>query len=232
MIKFTSLLVLTTALSSASTIHWVTPAGSRTSGTVNTSATVVTEDGRITVTLSNLLANPNDVGQLVSGFSFTLSSTPTTTLGTISTPTGSLITIDRHGERSASSDAILPWNLTNAGATILLERLGADDAPSQLIIGPGPYTNANGSIAHNRPHNPFLDGSAKFTFDVAGVTAATSVRDVTFNFGTTRGVTVPGICSDCDGGGRSGSEVPEPLSAILIGGGLLGVGIFGKLRRA
>jgi hypothetical protein len=40
-----------------------------------------------------------------------------------------------------------------------------------------------------------------------------------------------GVCTDC-GGGTTLGDSPEPLSMFLMGGGLLGVGIFGKFRRA
>jgi len=227
MIKLTSLLVLTAALSSANTISWMTPAGSLAAGQpVKASAIVVTENGSITLFLRDLLANPTSVGQLVSDFSFTLSSTPTSALNTTSTPSGSLIYIGGSGPL-----VIDPWNLTSIGAKITLESLNSS-GPSQVIIGPGPYTNANGSIDGNGAHNPFLDQTATFTFSVAGITADTSVTGATFGFGTTRDASlVPGICSDCDGV-RTTGEVPEPWSAFLIGGGLLAVGILGKFRRA
>ena len=228
MLKLASLLVLTVGLASANTFIWATPVGSSTGGgSVSASATVVTGAGSITVTLNDLLANPTDVGQLISDFSFTLGSPLSTALDTTSTPAGSLIYVSSPN----TGDPIDPWNLTSTGATILLERLGATGTPSELIIGPGPYTNANGSIAGNTPHNPFLDGTATFTFAVAGVTADSTVTAATFSFGTTLGNDVTGTCTDCGGGGGLGG-VPEPLSLFLMGGGLLGIGIFGKFRRA
>ena len=61
-----------------------------------------------------------------------------------------------------------------------LDALGTAAAPSHLIIGPPDasnlYSNANDSIAGNGPHNPFLDGTATFMLDIAGVTADTTLR--------------------------------------------------------
>src|ERR1035437_10979430 len=111
-----------------------------------------------------------------------------------------------------------------------------ESGPSQTIIGPGGptgvYSNANASIAGNGPHNPFLNRTATFTFAVGGVTADTSVTAATFSFGTTAGDNVRGTtCSTGDCGGTQ-QDIPEPLSMFLMGAGLLGVGIFGKFRRA
>ena len=93
-----------------------------------------------------------------------------------------------------------------------------------LIIGPsgpgGVYTNANGSIAGNGPHNPFIDQQGMFTLTVAGVTNATTITSATFSFGTTAGIDVPGIPT---------SPVPEPSSVLLLGS-LVG-GVFVSLRK-
>ena len=233
MIKLASLLVLTIGLASANTITWTTPAGSTSAGgLVDASATVITSTGSVTVTLNDLLGNPHNVGQLLSDFSFTLSSAPTTALNTTNTPTGSLINIADGGIATANADAVASWGLTSSGPAIHLNSLAG--GATQTIIGPagpgGVYDNANGSIAGNPGHNPFLNGTATFTFAVAGVTADTSGTDATFSFGTTVGDNVPGTCPDCGGGTQQ--DIPEPLSMFLMGGGLLGVGIFGKFRRA
>src|ERR1035437_7566911 len=139
MIKLASLLVLTIGLASASTITWTTPAGSTSAGgLVDASAIVVTSAGSVTVTLNDLLGNPHDVGQLLSDFFFTLSSTPTTALNTTTTPTEplNLINIAGNGTVTSNSGPFASWNLTSSGATILLNSLNAS-GPSQTIIGPG-----------------------------------------------------------------------------------------------
>jgi PEP-CTERM motif len=233
MFKFASLLVLTVGLSSANTFFWVTPIGATSAGgPVSASATVDTSTNSVAVTLNDLLVNPANAGQLLSDFAFTLSSTPTAALGSTATPTGSLIDISGFGVVTANLGSIASWGLTSSGPAIHLNSLAG--GATQTIIGPagpgGVYDNANGSIAGNPGHNPFLNGTATFTFAVAGVTADTSVTDATFSFGTTVGDNVPGTCPDCGGGTQQ--DIPEPLSMFLMGGGLLGVGIFGKFRRA
>jgi hypothetical protein len=87
--------------------------------------------------------------------------------------------------------------------------------PSQEIIGPGPYTNANGSIAGNGAHNPFLNQTATFTIGNSSITANTVVSNVIFSFGTTAGVNVPGV-----GVVVRGDTVPEPANALLIASGI------------
>ena len=80
------------------------------------------------------------------------------------------------------------WALSNVGSTFHLNVLGTAIGPAHLIIG-GPdhssvYSNANGSIAGNGPHNPFLGLSAVFLIVDPGITADTQVSNVVFSFGT------------------------------------------------
>ena len=99
--------------------------------------------------------------------------------------------------------------------------------PAHLIIGPpgGPtYSNADGSIAGNGPHNPFLNQSASFTLTAPNVTSDTTITGVTFSFGTTEGANeIPGVPV---------AGVPEPGSIVLFATatGTL-AGYFGWRRR-
>ncbi len=78
------------------------------------------------------------------------------------------------------------------------------------------YSNANGSIAGNGPHNPFTDGTATFLLDVSGVTMSTNVDSAVFSFGTTPGIDVSGIPQT-----SIVPVIPEPPSLLLLGTGLL-----------
>jgi hypothetical protein len=215
-------------VASATTINFTTTGSpTDTAGDpVSASGSVTTGAGTVTVTLTDTLANPKDAGQLLSDFFFTLGTTPTS-LGTTVTPTGAtLISIDSSGGVTSGGTAFATWGLSSNGAVIHLDSLVG--GPSQTLIGSGPYTAANGSIAGNGPHNPFLTGTATFTFLVGGVTADTTISAPVFSFGTVSGDNISG----CIVGGPSCTSVttPEPLTLGLTGAGLIGI-FFIRRRR-
>jgi hypothetical protein len=82
------------------------------------------------------------------------------------------------------------------------------------------YSNANGSIAGNDPHNPFLTGTATFDLAVLGLTEASTITSAIFSFGTTEGNDVPG------------TRVPEPSTGpIFLISGVLAAIVTARLRR-
>jgi len=211
--------------SQANSFTFVTPTGSTTSGgPVSASATVTTGSGTVTVVLTDLLANPTDVAQLISDFDFVLSTGATT--GTLASSSGQQITVNSGGTTTLGSTGSTGWGLNNnVAGGLQLDALGFI-GPAGLIIGPpgpgGLYTNANASIAGNGPHNPFINQTATFTIDVTGVTAATNITSATFSFGTTAGINVPGVPP----------SVPEPGTVTLLGFGLLSVGFAAFRKKA
>jgi len=194
----------------------------------NASATLVTGAGTISVTLNNLLSNPTDVAQNLSDLLITLSNGATT--GTLTSSTGTELTVNSGGTYSVGSSVATGWALTSMGGSLLLEVLGTPEAPAHTIIGTssngtysgGTYSNANGSIAGNGPHNPFLESGTTFTLSVPSVTAATTITAATFSFGTAAGNTLVGKIS----------TVPEPITMVLVGAGLLAMGRFGLQRKS
>ena len=210
-----SLGVLTVALlgifvsyAHADSITFTTPAGSTTGGqAVDASATFTTSAGSIKITLVNLEANPTSVIQAISDLDFVLSNGATT--GTLTSSSGQEITIQAGGAFTLGPSVDTGWALTdNVAGGLQLDVLGTPMAPAHLVIGPPGstgYTNANGSIAGNGPHNPFLN-QATFFVDVPGVTDQTTITGVTFSFGTTPGNDVPG----------TPLGVPEPSSLLLL----------------
>ena len=211
--------LLFAAAASADTITYVTPTGSTTSGgAVDASATFVTGDGTVAITLTDLQANPKDVAQLISDLDFTLSNGAT--FGTLASISGQEITVNSDGSTTLGGTSPTHWFLNNnVSGGLQLDALGHGH-PKDLIIGPsgsgGMYTNAKGSIAGNGPHNPFIDGTATFLVDVAGVTVNTAIDSAVFSFGTSTKKPI-----NVDGTPQQTPVVPEPPSLVLLGTGLL-----------
>jgi hypothetical protein len=216
-------------IASGTTITYVTPSASTTSdGVVNASAVFVTGPGTLTVTLNDLLANPTSAGQLLSNFAFSLSSSLSASVDMNSSARERIVNSDQ--SFTAGSMVSTGWALQASGAggvmlCMICPNNGSpspSNPPSHLIIGAGPYTNANGSIAGNKPHNSFLDESATFTISDSIFTSATVPANVVFGFGTQFG-------SDVNGELSAGiSAVPERNTLLLIGTGLIFFGCFRK----
>ena len=180
---------------------------------VNATATFTTGANTVTVVLTNVLADPRSVSQLISGVFFTVSGTASG--GGLQTTNVSFVNVADHGSFSTSAGSTT-WLLSNAGAAFHLDVLpGPASGPANLVIGPpgpdGTYGNANGSIGGNRPHNPFISQTVTFTLALAGVTSATTITDVAISFGTTP------------------STIPIPAAAWLFVSGL--IAIVGIARR-
>jgi hypothetical protein len=141
------------------------------------------------------------------------------------------ITVNSGGTFTSNGTVPNGWVFTNQGSNSLLldDLAGSGHAgPANLVIGPpGPgnlYSNANGSIAGNGPHNPFLNQSAMFVISLMGITADTTITSVIFSFGTTAGVDIPGVPSTV--------PLPGALPLFATGIGLMGVLRWKKQRKA
>ena len=223
-----SLSLLTASPAVSSTITYVTPTGATTSGgPVDASATFTTSANQISVSLSNLQANITDVAQALSDLFFTYSGNNLSGQ-TLSSSSAQEISVASNGTFSLGSTVSTGWALSSpASNTLLLNDLGAA-GPTHLILGPpgsgGTYSNANGSIAGNPAHNPFLNQTAMFVVSLTGITPSTSITSATFSFGTTAGINVPGVPS----------AIPLPGALPLFATGVVGLGLLGwrKKRKA
>jgi hypothetical protein len=230
----TTLLALVSSTLAIASVTTITSSGGTTSGgPVNAKAVVTTGAGTVMIDLSNLLTASQvvNVAQNLSDFGFTLSGTGFGTVGDANrTYTGRLIDVGTGGAVTTDSQNGIPanyngWDFSNAGgSSFKLEDLGSSAGPAQLIIGGTSgsntaYSSANGSIANNGPHNPFLQGDAVFSLSISGVTAATNVTSAFFSFGTS----APGgeLCTGCTTVVIQAVPEPRYVSFLLFGGMLL-----------
>jgi hypothetical protein len=185
---------------------------------VDAEAVFTTGIGTITITLTNLEANPTSVVQNLSDLLFTVGQ-GSLSASTETGATSQEITVNSNGSFSLgpvlTTPAAVGWIYAGSATSGSLDVLAAGGAgPAHLIIGPpgsgGTYSNANGSIAGNGPHNPFLDQTATFTLTAPNISASSTITSATFSFGTTAGVNV------------AGQATPEPSSLVL---GLAALGL-------
>src|SRR5215468_6676006 len=206
-LAISSVLLLTSAAQAISMSFTASGVGG--DGPESASATVTTGAGTVTVALSSLINSPTAAGQLVSDIEINLGGGVPAS-ASLTSASGTTINIAPGGTVTPGG-AITHWGATVSGGTIFLATAGTGapgGSPINLIIGSGPYTNANSSITGR---NPQIQNTGTFNLTTAGVTAATPINSAVFEFGTGPDSTLPGV------------PVPERTSLLLAGAALVGL---------
>jgi hypothetical protein len=211
------------AQSSYGTISYGTISGAA----ANCTADITISGTSLTIKLSNLTADPGGAANLLNGVRFNLAGVTGASGLTANAATLVTIASDNSYVTSAATGATIAseWTLSNVSSLITLSSLGST-GPDYLIIGPAGYAAANGSLAGNGPHNPFILGNETFQFNLSGANSfsESDITGLTFLFGTS---------TDSGPGREIVTVVPEP-STIVAGALLLlpfGISTFRILRK-
>lgn len=193
---------------------------------VDAKISVATLTNEIVVDIWNLQADPVNIGQLISGFTFNLTTlntnTATTTVDALLS--GPLIAATTWTPTPVidTTDTIENWPVVMSGTKISGSALG--HSAYDLIIGlpssGGTYSGQGESIK-NCHACPFVEGHVSLDIHLQGITTASTIdlSTVVVSFGTVAGENVP-----------MAPLGPEPASWVLMGTGLFGL-VFGAATR-
>ena len=225
------LLLLLVSVAGATSITF-SVSGTQSGLPVSATATFVTSANTVTITLTNLQNNPKSVIQNLSDLIFVLSGGQTS--GTLTSSSALARTVHSNGTFTDGGTVATGWELETFGSGLRLHVLSTLIGPAHTLIG-GPdgsnvYSNANGSIAGNGPHNPFITGAASFNLAVPDISGTSTITSAVFSFGTTEGNNVTGTClRDCTP--PPPQVVPEPSTWIMLMTGTLCLLGYGWSRR-
>ncbi len=225
---FVSALLTSSAFANTISFSGIPSGGTK---SVDVSAVFTTGVNSVSVTIYNATSNPTSVVELISGLNFTFSGGSTLGASLLSSSATELtVNSTAVGGYSVGGSVATGWGLTSPTSSSLFLNVLGYAGPEHLIIGPsnngtysgGAYAAANGGIAGNPAHNPFLESGATFNITgLPGVTANTTITSAQFFFGTTQGAAYspPG----------NTPSVPDGGTTLLMLGSALAV--LGAVRR-
>jgi hypothetical protein len=222
-----SVLVLASAADAATV--WSFNGNSAVDGPVNAQAAIALSGNTMTLDLTNFLVNATSDGQELSGIQLFFNTLPSTAALTSASGTEiNIIAGKGKGANTTTGDdnVIGHWGTALSGGSLFLATAGpgaAGGQPFDLILGPGPYTNANNSIIGKDPH---IDQLGHFVLDLTGLTGTSYLTGVKLGFGTEGGDYHTATCSgDCGPPTTPPPPgVPEPASWLMMILGVAGVG--------
>ena len=197
--------------------------------TDGTAVFTLSDNGHLTIDLTNNVANPVSAGSLLDGITFTLAgSTFNNVVPTTFSVSGQLIDVNLTSDTWSNAT---PSQISGLGANAGWTEskgdpftLKAGNGSDGLIIGDpnssGLYTNANSSLGSN--HQPFFQETVEFNMDIAGLTSATALSNVNFLWGTGASSYRATSMTTASGGG---SVASAPLPRAAVGGAVLMMGM-------
>ncbi|MGB2633598.1 MAG: PEP-CTERM sorting domain-containing protein [Candidatus Acidiferrum sp.] len=213
------------------TFTFGTPAGAASRGEpVDALATFTIQGDTVTVSITDMEANPTSIAQALSGIDFDLNSGQK--WGVLTSSSAQRIKILQNGAFVMGNSGATGWRLDDGfqgGLQLTALDFRGGDA---LLIGPpagGTYSDANRSIAGNGHHRTFLDQTATFVLTIPCLKGLPTITDVTFLFANV------GSHSECASGTKiqgDPSVTPEPATMLLFGSGLAALGAFRRKHRA
>lgn len=212
----------------AATLTFESPSGGQ-----HGTAVFQTSNNQLLITLTNLVANPSAVTNVLTSLQFTLEAG--TYSGGSMTSSGIPRTVAKNGSYTDAGAKTTDWVYSRTLLNAVLS-WNNGSGPDEGIIGDpnnsNVYGNANNSITGNGPHNPFLAKSATFTVALNGVDQYTGISNVKLGWGTSDSVLgttiVNASCTTAGGCNPTAPAlVPEPSSVFLVAAA---AGLFGLKR--
>jgi hypothetical protein len=193
-------------------------------------ATFTTYAGGITLTLVNNDVNPGSVGENVSAVLFSISTGNGGAGSSLSSSSGLERTVNGDGSYSDGSSVPTGWSFSTSGSNaISLDVLSGNGhaGPAHTLIGTPDinnlYSDADGSIAGNPAHNPFLTNAITFAISDSAATNLSTISNVSLQFGTSDGkFQVTAV---------DPPAIPEPGSLVMAGTVLTGVIVYRAFDR-